>query len=59
MKLTGPEKKLLEWRDNPKAFVMEALRAEPIAWQVEALEAIRDNNRIAIKSGHPVFTAAS
>jgi hypothetical protein len=42
--------KLREWRENPCKFVLEVFRAEPDTWQEKALNAFRDNNRIAMKA---------
>ena len=50
---------LLErWRDDPVAFVREALRASPELWQIEALQAIVEGDRLAIRSGHGVGKSA-
>lgn len=47
-------KVLAGWRDDPAAFVREALRAEPEAWQEEALENYTRHDRLTIRSGHGV-----
>lgn len=39
-------------RDNPVEFVKRILRVEPDLWQVEALNALATNSRVAIRSGH-------
>lgn len=52
--MTPAEKKLLAWRLDPVAFVREAFGAEPDPWQVKVLEDIRDNDHIAVRSGHGV-----
>jgi phage terminase large subunit len=52
--LTDHERGLLLLKQNPELFVREVLGAVPEPWQVEALEAIRDGDRVAIKSGHGV-----
>lgn len=48
------EKILRKWRKYPHLFVKQALRAEPEKWQKEALEHLRDADRLAIRSGHGV-----
>ena len=45
---------LYRLKNDPVRFVREVIGAEPEPWQVEALNAIRDNDRVAIKSGHGV-----
>jgi phage terminase large subunit len=45
---------LLHLKNNPSLFVREILGAEPEKWQEEALQAIADGDRVAIKSGHGV-----
>ena len=42
------------WADDPVLFVKTALGATPEAWQAEALEAVRDHDKVAIRSGHGV-----
>lgn len=42
------------WRDKPSLFVSQALGVTPEPWQSEALQAIADNDRVAIRSGHGV-----
>lgn len=39
-------------RDNPVLFVKEILGATPDDWQAEALTAMKENSRTAIRSGH-------
>ncbi len=46
------------WHDDPARFCREALRAEPQAWQVEALELVARHDRVAIRSGHGVGKTA-
>ncbi|HTO84007.1 MAG TPA: terminase B [Methylomirabilota bacterium] len=46
------------WHDDPVRFCREALRAEPQAWQVEALELVARHDRVAIRSGHGVGKTA-
>ena len=53
-KLSDQEKGLLKLKNDPSLFVREVLGAEPELWQTEALKAIRDDERVAIKSGHGV-----
>lgn len=43
-----------KYRDDPVAFFREILGVEPWSKQVEVIEAIRDNKRVAVKSGHKV-----
>jgi len=45
---------LVRWRKDPVAFVREAFGAEPDVWQAKALYGIRDNDQVAIRSGHGV-----
>jgi phage terminase large subunit len=40
------------YRDDPATFTREVLGVEPWSKQIEILEAIRDNKRVAIVSGH-------
>ena len=42
------------WADDPVLFVRTALQATPEPWQAKALEAVRDNDKVAIRSGHGV-----
>jgi hypothetical protein len=42
--------KIRTWKANPVQFVRDVFHAEPDAWQVEALEAVRDNKRIAMSA---------
>ena len=41
-------------RDNPVEFVQKVLNAQPDPWQIEALNALATNSRVAIRSGHGV-----
>jgi phage terminase large subunit len=43
-----------KYRSDPVAFFREILGVEPWSKQVEIIEAIRDNPRVAIASGHKV-----
>jgi len=54
---------LERWAKNPSLFVTEAFKAPygPIDledWQEEALNAVRDHDRVAIRSGHGVGKSA-
>ena len=42
------------WRNDPVAFVREAIGAEPVAWQAEAMRALIADDKISIRSGHGV-----
>ncbi len=46
------------WSVEPSSFVSEALGVTPEEWQSEALNLLRDNDRIAVKSGHGVGKTA-
>ena len=48
------EKVLAEVGKDPDLFVRHVLKATPQEWQAEALRAVRDNNKVCIKSGHGV-----
>lgn len=54
VRLAKHERKLLEWRLHPVAFVREALHAEPDITQIAVLEDICVNDQIAVRSGHGV-----
>jgi hypothetical protein len=45
---------LLNWRYDPVLFVRQALKAQPEAWQLEALQALVTEDRLSIKAGHGV-----
>ena len=45
---------LRNWKKNPELFVRQALGVVPEKWQVEALNNIRDFDRLSIRSGHGV-----
>lgn len=54
-----PDDVLLLWRQEPVIFVRDALSVEKIEpWQVEALNSLRDSDRLAIRSGHGVGKSA-
>lgn len=57
--LKPEERVVLEWFKDPVLFVRQALSAEPEKWQAEFLIAVRDNNRVAVKSGHGVGKSTS
>ena len=52
------EEMLVRMHGDPVLFVEGVLGATPQQWQRESLEAIRDNNRVAIRSGHGVGKTA-
>lgn len=43
-----------KFRDEPTAFVRGILQASPDDWQAEALNALTNHKRIAVRSGHGV-----
>lgn len=47
------------YQADPVAFCREILGIEPWRKQIEILEAIRDNKRVAVRSGHKVGKSAS
>ena len=49
---------LEQFHDDPVLFVEAVLQAKPQPWQAEALTAIANNDRVAIKSGHGVGKTA-
>ena len=52
------QKILRELHDDPEMFVRYVLHATPQSWQADALRAVRDNSKVAIKSGHGVGKTA-
>jgi len=56
--LTHEQQVLLNWRNEPEIFVRQALGVVPEKWQVEGLNAVRDFDRVAIRSGHGVGKTA-
>lgn len=44
--------------EDPVGYVRDVLQAEPDAWQIEALNAVRDNKRLAGASGHGIGKTA-
>lgn len=52
-------KKIIKWKQNPEAFVKEALEVDYLeAWQQEYLRALSSEDRISIRSGHGVGKSA-
>ena len=49
---------LKRYKNNPVAFVQEILRVTPDEWQAEALTALANNSRTAVRSGHGVGKTA-
>lgn len=43
---------------DPVGYVRDVLQAEPDTWQIEALNAVRDNKRVAGASGHGIGKTA-
>jgi len=43
-----------KYREDPVLFFREILGVEPWSKQIEIIESIRDNKRVAVKSGHKV-----
>lgn len=50
--LTPEQQTLLRLRNDPSLFVRQIIGAEPQRWQQQALDLIRDNDRVSIVSGH-------
>lgn len=48
-----------KYRADPVAFFREILGVEPWSKQIEVIESIRDNKRVAVKSGHKVSKSHS
>ncbi|MEI5994806.1 hypothetical protein A5880_002392 [Enterococcus sp. 4G2_DIV0659] len=48
------KKLIIIWRKNPVIFAKQALGFEPDEWQLEALNDVRDNPQVAIRSGQGV-----
>lgn len=44
--------------EDPVGYVRDVLQAEPDTWQIEALNAVRDNKRVAGASGHGIGKTA-
>ena len=49
---------LIKLHNNPVLFVEELLQVTPQPWQCEALRAVVENDKIAIRSGHGVGKSA-
>lgn len=49
---------LADWAEDPLLFVTEALGATPEPWQAEALQALPQRKRLAIRSGHGIGKSA-
>ena len=56
--MTSNAELLEQFHSNPVLFVEAVLQAKPQPWQAEALMAIANNDRVAIKSGHGVGKTA-
>ena len=52
------EQVLKRYRNEPVKFVRQILKAEPDEWQAEALNALANSSRVAIRSGHGVGKTA-
>ena len=52
------KKRLKIWYDSPYRFVTQALEVTPEDWQRKAMLAIKNNDRVAVKSGHGVGKSA-
>ena len=48
----------LNYFADPVGYVRDELQAEPDVWQIEALNAVRDNKRVAAASGHGIGKTA-
>jgi phage terminase large subunit len=48
-----------KYRKDPVAFCREILGVEPWAKQIEIIEAVRDHQRVAVRSGHKVGKSRS
>lgn len=51
---TTPSKAMSHYINEPNDFVRDIIRAEPDSWQVEALNNLAHNPRLAIRAGHGV-----
>lgn len=56
--LSHEQQVLLNWKLEPEIFVRQALGVVPEKWQVEGLNAVRDSDRVCIRSGHGVGKTA-
>lgn len=48
----------LTYFSDPVGYVRDVLQAEPDTWQIDALNAVRDNKRVAGASGHGIGKTA-
>ena len=46
------------YSDDPVGYVRDVLKAEPDAWQIDALQAVAANQRLAVASGHGIGKTA-
>ena len=46
------------WHDDPVKFVKQALGVTPEKWQAKTMNDVRNNDRVAVKSGHGVGKSA-
>lgn len=42
------------WRNDPVAFVREAIGANPVQWQADLMRGLISNDKISVRSGHGV-----
>jgi hypothetical protein len=49
---------VLTYFDDPVGYVRDVLQVEPDEWQSKALQAVRDNKRCAVASGHGIGKTA-
>ncbi len=49
----------VKYRRDPVAFSREVLGVEPWSRQIEILEAVRDNPKVAVRSGHKIGKSSS
>ena len=58
MNSTSISELLIQFHDDPVMFVEALLDVKPQPWQAEALMAVANNDRVAVKSGHGVGKTA-
>lgn len=46
------------YADDPVSYVRDVLKAEPDTWQIDALNAVSANQRVAVASGHGIGKTA-
>lgn len=51
-------KRLEIWHDSPVKFVTQALGVKPERWQARVMNMVKNNDRVAVKSGHGVGKSA-